>query len=184
MRVTSKSSGNSGISKPEALSLLEKEGCSEELKKHALAVSRHARGIAEKIRAKGHPIDIDFVEVGALLHDIGRCRTNGVAHGLEGAKMMGKISPRIARVCERHVGAGLDRHEAASLGLPARDFLPKTLEEKVIAHADNLVSGDKVVGIDEAVKEFEEKLGRRHPAVKRIRELNDYIAKLCENGKA
>lgn len=151
--------------------------------KHVRAVSKHARSLAEKIRDNGHPIDVDFVETAALLHDIGRCRTHGIAHGIEGAKIMQPISPKIARVCETHVGAGIDRIEAEKLGLPPKDYLPKTLEEKVIAHADNLLEGDRIVSIDETVKKFETRLGAGHPAVKRIIELNDLIESLLKNVK-
>jgi uncharacterized protein len=150
---------------------------------HVCAVSKHARSIAESIRAKGHQIDVEFIECAALLHDIGRCRTHGITHGIEGAKIMENISPDIARVCERHIGAGIDRKEAEKLGLPAKDYLPETLEEKVIAHADNLIDGDRIVPIDETVKKFESRLGIGHPAVKRIIELNDYIESLCKDEK-
>jgi uncharacterized protein len=151
--------------------------------KHVRAVSKHARSLAEKIRDNGHPIDVDFVETAALLHDIGRCRTHGIAHGIEGAKIMQPISPKIARVCETHVGAGIDRIEAEKLGLPPKDYLPKTLEEKVIAHADNLLEGDRIVSIDETIKKFESRLGKGHPAIQRIIELNDYIENLCKDDK-
>jgi uncharacterized protein len=151
--------------------------------KHVLAVSKHARSIAESIRSNGYPIDAEFVEAAALLHDIGRCRTHGITHGIEGAKIMESISPDIARVCERHIGAGIDKEEAKELGLPERDYLPETLEEKVIAHADNLVEGDRIVPIGETVKKFESRLGAGHPAVKRIIELNDYIESLLKNVK-
>jgi uncharacterized protein len=150
---------------------------------HVTSVSKNARDIAEKIKANGYVIDVEFVEVAALLHDIGRCRTHGITHGIEGAKIMEGISPEIARVCERHIGAGIDKKEAALVGLPPKDYLPETLEEKVIAHADNLVQGDKTVKIEDAVKEFEQKLGKGHPAVERIKELNNYIESLCKNAK-
>jgi uncharacterized protein len=176
----SKSSTRS-VDKNQAISLLKKEGCGESLMKHVCAVSLHAKSIAEKIQANGHPIDVEFVESAALLHDIGRCRTHGITHGIEGAKIMESISPDIARVCERHIGAGIDRKEAEKIGLPVKDYLPTTLEEKVIAHADNLLEGDRIVPIDETVKKFESRLGIGHPAVKRIIELNDYIESLCKN---
>ena len=31
------------------------------------------------------------------------------------------------------------------LGLPDADYMPRTLEEKIVAHADNMVSDNKVV---------------------------------------
>ena len=152
--------------------------------KHVCAVSKHAWSIAEKIKANGRDIDVDFVETAALLHDIGRCRTHGITHGIAGAKIMQSISPKIALVCERHIGAGIDWKEAEKLGLPVKDYLPVTLEEKVIAHADNLIEGDRIVPINETIKKFESRLGIGHPAVKRIIELNDYIESLCKDEKS
>jgi uncharacterized protein len=171
-----------GLSKTEAFTLLEKEGCLPRLKKHVLAVSDYAVEIAAKIKANGIDVDLDFIETAAILHDIGRCKTHGIMHGIEGCKILSPY-PDYARVCERHIGAGIDHTEAVALGLPEKDYLPETLEEKIIAHADNLISGDKRVSINETIAHFEEKLGRGHPAVKRIQELNDYIVGLMEDAK-
>jgi uncharacterized protein len=171
-----------GLSRPEALTLLEKEGCLPRLKKHVLAVSDYALEIATKIKANGYDVDLDFIETAAILHDIGRCRTHGIMHGIEGCKILSPY-PDYARVCERHIGAGIDKTEAVSLGLPKKDYIPETLEEKIIAHADNLVDGDKRISINETIKHFEEKLGKDHPAVKRIHDLNDYIVGLMKDAK-
>lgn len=168
------------LSRSEAISLLKTEGCSESVIKHSIIVSKNAKRIAGAIKRNGYAIDTEFIEVAALLHDIGRSRTHGVTHGIEGSRILKKKFPKFARVCETHIGAGLDKEEATSLGLPARDYLPKTLEEKVIAHADNLVCGDLIVGISDAIKELEEKLGKGHPAIKKVKELNDFIEGLCE----
>ena len=50
--------------------------------------------------------------------------------------------PRHARVCERHTGAGLTKAEivAQHLPIPAQDFLPETLEERLICYADKFYS--------------------------------------------
>lgn len=47
-----------------------------------------------------------------------------------------------ARVCERHTGAGLTHEEIERqhLPLPHQDFLPETLEEKLICYADKFFS--------------------------------------------
>jgi len=37
----------------------------------------------------------------------------------------------------------LPAHEAKKLGLPAKDFIPETLEEKIVCHADNLTDKDR-----------------------------------------
>lgn len=82
-------------------------------------------------------------------------------------------------IIERHIGAGISRDEAAELGLPAGDYIPLTIEEKIIAHADNLVSGSRVRTLDELVldlrkKKIDEKI------IQRVIELNNEInAMLC-----
>ena len=47
-----------------------------------------------------------------------------------------------ARVCERHTGAGLTKEDIIrkNLPLPHQDFLPETMEEKVICYADKFYS--------------------------------------------
>lgn len=165
----------------DALRLLSAEGCDAHLLSHVKAVSLLAKQIASKIKSKGADIDVDFVEVAALLHDIGRSRTHGIRHGVEGAAILRKLGfEGYARVCERHIGAGLTRTEAKELGLPEKDYLPETLEEKVVAYADKLIDGDKVVPIENTIKDFKEKLGSAHPSIERIRELASYIISLTQ----
>ncbi len=163
----------------DAIILLKKEGCDERLILHAITVSRLAKKIAEKIESNGYEIDVDFIEVAALLHDLGRSRTHGISHGIEGAAILRKLNmDRYARVCETHIAAGLTREEAKSLGLPEKDYMPQTIEEKVVAHADNLTCGSDVVPIEQTIKRLKETLGCSHPSIKRIKTLNEFITAL------
>ncbi|MEG1580247.1 MAG: HDIG domain-containing protein [Bacteroidaceae bacterium] len=98
--------------------------------------------------------DRQFVEDGALLHDIGIFLTDAptiycfgtehyLRHGFLGAELMRKEGfPTLARVCERHTGAGLTAQtiQAEKLPLPPRDFVPETIEEKIICFADKFYS--------------------------------------------
>jgi len=167
------------LKKGEALEILEKSGCSKQVIEHCKAVSKRAAEIAEKIKARGHEIDPGFVETAGLLHDIGRSRTHDIQHGIEGAKILSDY-PEYARVCERHIGGGIDEKEARRLGLPPADYLPETIEEKVIAHADNTIEGAEVTAIEDTIKAYEKKFGRSHPATKRVVELSEEIKKLSE----
>lgn len=125
--------------------------------RHILLV--HSRSVADKALAivDAHPelpLDRQFVEEAAMLHDIGifRCDAPGIeCHGTEPYICHGRIGadllraegfPRHARVCERHTGAGLTRKEieAQGLPLPPQDFLPETLEEQLICYADKFFS--------------------------------------------
>jgi len=173
-----------------ALNLLHTEGASERVIKHCIAVSREASKIADKISKKGIAVDLNLVEIGGLLHDLGRSKTHSIAHGIEGAKILRSLNlssdddkifiEKLARICERHIGAGIAQDEAIMLGLGEKDYLPETIEEKIVAHADNLVDGDKVAGIEQTIENFEKKLGKGHKAVKRIVELNEYINSLLK----
>lgn len=144
-----------------------------------MAVSKKAREIADRIKANGHDIDPDFVEIGAILHDVGRSKSHGISHGIKGSEILRNSEfSEFARICEVHLGAGIDKEEAASIGLPEKDYIPKTLEEKVIAHADNLTADKVYVPISETIEKIENELGKGHPAIRRIKELNDFINSL------
>ena len=125
--------------------------------RHILLV--HSRAVADKALAIAdrHPellLDRQFIEEAAMLHDIGivRCNAPGIqcfgtepyiCHGRIGAEMLrAEGFPRHARVCERHTGAGITRSQiiAQKLPLPQQDFLPETMEEKVICYADKFFS--------------------------------------------
>ena len=89
-----------------------------------------------------------------MLHDIGifKCDAAGIqcfgtepyiCHGRIGAELLRSEGfPRHARVCERHTGAGIIKAQiiAQNLALPQQDFLPETMEEKVICYADKFFS--------------------------------------------
>ena len=95
-----------------------------------------------------------MVEAGALLHDIGRSKTHDIRHALEGVKIARSygVPEEVIKIIERHIGAGLPAMEAKKLGLPARDFIPETIEEKIVCHADNLIDKDKRQDIEKAVE--------------------------------
>ncbi|MBO7660616.1 MAG: HDIG domain-containing protein [Bacteroidaceae bacterium] len=119
----------------------------------------HSRSVADKALAiaEAHPelpINKQFVEEAAMLHDIGIFRTNApsiycfgtepyVCHGTIGAQLMREEGfPQHALVCERHTGSGLSllEIERQNLPVPHHDMLPLSLEEKLICYADKFFS--------------------------------------------
>ena len=119
----------------------------------------HSQSVAQKALqiVVSHPelgIDRDFIFAAAMLHDIGIIRTNApgiecygtepyIRHGVIGAAMMREEGHEaVARICERHTGAGLSLDDIVSqdLPLPHRSFLPETIEEQVICYADKFFS--------------------------------------------
>jgi len=151
----------------ECLKLLKKAGCSDNVVRHCKAV----RDVALKI-AKRTDADVKLVEAGALLHDIGRSKTHDVFHVMEGVKIAQKLGlpQSIINIIERHIGAGISKEEAKKLGLPPKDYIPKTLEEKIVCHADNLIDNYERQNIEDAMeralnedhKEYAERLLKLH----------------------
>jgi len=127
----------------DCIDLLRRVGAKDDVVAHTTAVARVALPIAEQIRANKHEVDVALVHSGALLHDIGRARTHNIDHAGVGAQILRGIGlpEALCLVVERHTGGGIDPQEARQLGLPIKDYTPRTLEEKIICQADNLVDG-------------------------------------------
>lgn len=106
---------------------------------------KHSRQVADRCLqiAKKHkelPVDVQFLEEAAMLHDIGICRCDApsihchgtepyIRHGVLGGEMLRQEGfERHARVCERHTGTGLPGYE------------PETLEEQIVCYADKFYS--------------------------------------------
>jgi len=158
----------------ECLVLLKKCGCSKEVIKHCLAVRDVAVRIAKKANA-----DVELVEAGALLHDIGRSITHDTPHVIKGGKIAKKLDlpKEVVRIIERHIGAGLPADEAKKLGLPERDYIPETLEEKIVCHADSLIDNHKKQNIEHEIKKaltegFDE-------YAKRLATLHKELSEIC-----
>ncbi|HVP99906.1 MAG TPA: HDIG domain-containing protein [Candidatus Thermoplasmatota archaeon] len=158
----------------QCLQMLEDAGCSDEVIRHCKAV----RTLAVRIAKRAHA-NIELVEAGALLHDIGRSKTQGIMHGVEGAQIAMKLglSPKLVLIIERHLGAGIPKDEAATLGLPLKDYLPTTLEEKIVAHADNLIDNDHKQPIEEEVQKALQRGHVKH--AERLMQLHRELSQLC-----
>ena len=156
------------------IELLKITGCSKEVINHCIAV----RDVAVKIANKADA-NIKLVEVGSLLHDIGRSKTHGIRHAVEGVKIAKKLDldESIIRIIECHIGAGILSKDTKELGLPEKDYLPISLEEKIVCHADNLVNGNKRQPVE---KEVEKALlkGLKEYAV-RLVNLHKELSEIC-----
>jgi uncharacterized protein (TIGR00295 family) len=156
------------------IKILEENGCSKEVIRHCKAVRDVAIKIANKTDA-----DVELVEAGALLHDIGRSKTHGIFHAIEGVKIAKNlgVSDKIIKIIERHIGAGISAEVAKKLKLPNKDFIPETLEEKIVCHSDNLIDNcrrQKIESqIDKALKD-----GYKEYAM-RLANLHKELSNIC-----
>ncbi|MDD1661223.1 MAG: HDIG domain-containing protein [Methanomicrobiales archaeon] len=138
-----RSTEQSEVLKWEALLL--RAGCDRRVIAHARAVTAVALTFSESPL-----VDRDLVRAGAMLHDIGRGVTHGISHAQRGAELARSfgLDPAIVSIIGRHIGAGLTADECSLQGLVPRDCVPVTLEEKIVANADNLVHGDRAASIE------------------------------------
>ena len=138
-----------------------------------LSVRRHSEKVADKAiqianKLKTAQVNMNLIEIGALLHDIGRAKTHGFKHALIGGKILRQrgFSEKLARICETHILGGLDKDDARKFGLPIRNYLPETLEEKIICLADKHMAGTREVSIQERFNRWFQKYGRSKILIK------------------
>mgnify|MGYP002528258745 CR=1 FL=1 len=106
---------------------------------------QHSRQVADRClqivgKHQELPVDKQFIEEAAMLHDIGIYQCDApsihchgtepyIRHGVIGGEMLRQEGfERHARVCERHTGTGLPGYE------------PETLEEQIVCYADKFYS--------------------------------------------
>jgi len=159
-------------SREQALQFLRQNGCQTNVLKHCEAVAELAVEMAEAAKEKGLNVNLKLVEIGALLHDIGRSKTHSVHHaviGAEIARSLGLPEP-VVSIIKRHVGGGITSREARKLGWPRDTYVPQTLEEKIVSYADKLIEGSRRVPIEKAIQHLSKELPP--PAIERMRRLH------------
>jgi uncharacterized protein len=167
----------------QALRFLRESGCKENVIRHVEAVSALAVEFAEACKNRGYSVDVNLVEIGALLHDIGRARTHSVHHAVLGAdiaRSLGLSEPVIS-IIKRHVGGGITAREARKLGWPRDVYVPLTLEEKIVSYADKLIEGSRRVPISVTIEELSKELPQS--AIERLWKLHEEMLTLvgdCE----
>lgn len=123
------------------------------LEGHSRSVARLALQINEQKQLGLNPLT---VEEAAMLHDIGIFLTDApgidchgsapyLCHGTLGADLLRShgFSEEIARVAERHTGAGITPDDIVELKLPLpldRTLYPETTLEKLVCYADKFYS--------------------------------------------
>lgn len=170
-------------SREEALEFLRKSGCQPNVLKHCEAVAALALEMAEAAKKKGLGVDLKLVEVGALLHDIGRAKTHSVHHAIIGAQIAESLGlPRpVVSIIKRHVGGGIATGEARKLGWPKGIYVPQTLEEKIVSYADKLIEGSRRVPIDITIQGFSRELPRA--TIERLQKLHREMVSLIGDCK-
>ena len=165
-------------SREQAIEILRKNQCSTRVINHCQAVAALAVELSKQLETKNCKVDLELVEIGALLHDLGRSRTHTVDHAVVGAKIAESLElPQpVISIIKRHVGAGITAQEAQWLGWPKDVYVPATLEEKIVSYADKLIDGSRKVPIDLTIKQLQ--MDQKSDAAERVRKLHEEITSL------
>lgn len=170
-------------SREQANLLLRKYKCPPEVIRHCEAVAQLATETALQLEERGIKINVELVEAGALLHDLGRSKSHTVDHVVEGAKIAQSegLPKDLVDVIKRHLGGGITAQEAAGFGWPKDVYAPETLEEKVVSYADKLIDNSKRVPIEVEIKRLKKE--GRPEAAERVRSLYEEITTLLGKEK-
>lgn len=172
-------------SRQAAIKLLKQSGCAPRVIQHCKTVAKLAVKIAKILQKRGYKVDVRLVEIGALLHDIGRSKTHSVNHAVAGARIAkdSSLPEPVIRIIERHVGAGIPPEEAERLGWPKKSYMPQTLEERIVNYADKLIEGTHKVSMEQTIANFSRKMGKNHPATERLKALDEEFQSLLGEPK-
>jgi len=165
----------------QAIELLRKNHCPPQVVNHCIAVADLSLETATKLGARGLKINIELVEAGALLHDLGRSKNHTVDHAIVGAQIAKEtgLPDPVINIIKRHVGAGITDEEAQWLGWPKDNYIPQTLEEKVVSYADKLIDQSKRIPIETEIELLEKE--NKSEAAQRVRKLHEEITSLLGN---
>ncbi|MCK4614106.1 MAG: HDIG domain-containing protein [Thermoplasmata archaeon] len=159
----------------ECIQILKDAGAPQELIDHAEAVAKLALEIAELIVETNH----DLVEAGALLHDLGRIKSHGIDHGIIGGEMAKELElpESLQNIITNHIGAGLTEDDAKELGITPGNYIPQSIEEKIVAHADNLIDDTERIGIEEYIRKFIDE--EQYKVARRVINLHNKLSELA-----
>ena len=165
----------------QAIALLRQNNCQPQVINHCLAVTKLALEIAGKLQQKGLKIDIQLIEAGALLHDLGRSKSHTVNHAVVGAQIAISLGlpEALVNIVKRHVGAGITAEEAQWLGWPKDIYFPQTLEEKIVSYADKRIDQSKTIPIEKEIERLQR--ANKKEAAERVRKLHQEITSLLGN---
>lgn len=173
------------LSRDESLMLLAEYGKGAPWVKHCLAVADSASMLGRTLESRCS-IDQHYLWSGAVLHDIGRCITHDpILHGVEGHKLLVKLGfKEEAFICASHILFGLEASEAEQFGLPARDFIPRRIEERLVPLVDLMIEDVQPTTLDRRFSSLRKRYIKNSFLINRLdrarQRANSFLTQLSE----
>ena len=140
--------------------------------RHSIMVANFTKRIVESLK-NDNAIDENLVFSGALLHDVGRIKSHGANHGVIGRKILLNLGfpDSLARICETHTIFSVEDEETSkTLGIPLGSYLPKTLEEKIVAYSDKRIHRGKILtSVEERYNDWFKRFGQQKVLIKGLK---------------
>jgi CTP:molybdopterin cytidylyltransferase MocA len=160
----------------ECAAAFEIAGTPEDTRRHGVAVAEVAGIIAGELQRQGHEIDVPLVWAAAVLHDIAKRQPRHDEAGGQALRRMG--FDRVGDIVAVHTDLAADAEVS--------------LEARVVYLADKLVSGEKLVSLEErysifgrpfpVTPEVEEVIGRRRQRAEAVkRQLEEMLGRPLED---
>lgn len=145
-------------SREDCFRLMERYGMLPNITRHSVQVMRVSLAIVDNLR-NGAGVDRDVVAAAALLHDITKTRSLGTGerHDESGGALLRELGfPRIGRIVEEHVYIG------------NLDPGGRLEEREIVFYADKRVMHDRIVTLDERLKDLVKRYGLTEEIASRI----------------
>jgi uncharacterized protein len=144
----------------ECLDLMALHGMLPNIREHSFAVMHVARFLGDALTEAGFNLSLPLVEIGALLHDIGKTACLGTLknHAEYGAGILEELRyPHVAQVVREHVHLYDDIADDRHLR-----------ESELVNYADKRVLHDEVVTLEDRFADLRVRYGRTPEALARI----------------
>jgi uncharacterized protein len=144
----------------DCLALMKAYGMLPNIREHSLLVRQVALQLGTSLVKAGFALHLDLIEVGALLHDLGktRCLGTSINHAEWGAKALQAAGyPEVAQVVREHVFLQLAGEDPCAIR-----------EAEVVNYADKRVLHTEVVTLAARFADLRERYGRSPEAMSRI----------------
>lgn len=139
---------------------------------HSTIVREIALQLIEKNKLTN--LNMQLVESGALLHDIGAYKVyvNGsfdrsryITHGVLGYEILKKAgyAENLCRIASNHTGTGITKEmiKEQGLPLPEDDYVANSTEERLVMYADKFHSKTPRFNTYESYRAFSEQFGKK-----------------------
>jgi uncharacterized protein len=145
----------------QCLELMEAHGMLPNIREHSFRVMQVARFLGEALTDAGFDLSLPLIEVGALLHDLGKTPCLGTLnnHAEWGAAILEDLGyPHVAQVVREHV------HLYGEIS----DIRPLR-EAELVNYADKRVLHEAVVTLEDRFADLKVRYGRTPEALARIK---------------